>query len=62
MLAVAYLNNVRVSHCVEADEEAGYIVRYETNEVGRVQWFADVNGPHRIRETGTVRIELPHNA
>jgi len=32
----AYLNGERLTHAIEADDEAGYVVRYCLDEKGRV--------------------------
>lgn len=60
--ATSYLNDVKVPRCVFADEEAGYIERWETNDQGRIVAFFNEQSkkrePRRIREYGTVRIEI----
>lgn len=59
--AKPFLNGVFVPKCVMADEEAGVIERWETDEQGRVIAFQVGDGersPRLIREYGIVRIEL----
>lgn len=48
-----YLNDVLVSQCVMFDTDEGVIERWKTNEKGRI-----VAPPTRIREYGTVRVEV----
>ncbi len=54
-----YLDGIEVHTCVMADEAAGVIERWETDEQGHVIAFRHRNGvrPRRIRERGIVRIE-----
>lgn len=52
-----YLDGVRATHCLFADEEAGYIVRAALDEQGRV--IVQDNEVARVTEHGQVRI-TPH--
>lgn len=55
--ATVYLDSVKVPKCVMADEEAGVVEFYQTNDAGQI-----VLGPARrpiiVQQHGAVRIEL----
>lgn len=55
-ICYAYLNGERVTRCIAADEEAGYVVRYVTDEQGYVV-VDESREPKTEKLTGVVRIE-----
>jgi len=56
-----YLDGQKIHHCIEADEEEGYVVRYLPNAEGRLYLDADGN-PKVVRESGKVEIRIRDGA